>query len=177
MSIGRKAVVPVLTEVLQVPAPSVASTSPLKDDAAVAPVAPTEPEAVATKPATAATPYRETPADVVETISILDEGSSLVDAPAPGATAAAPMRRFDTAPSQDGASADHVNALVERVLTDVQRQVDLLIEHRLARALEPSIDRLTQAFAIEARHALHTALREVVERAVRQELDRIRAGG
>lgn len=180
MSSGRKTIVPVLTEVLQVPSAGEAASPQVKRDAAVAPK---EAEVSGAKPAASATPYRETPADVVERISLFDTGSSLLepDSPAtpaaPATTAAPANERPQTASARAGAPDDVANLLIERVLVDVQRQVDLMIEHRLATALEPSIERLTQAFAIEARHALHAALRDVVERAVRQELDRVRASG
>ena len=67
------------------------------------------------------------------------------------------------------------DALVEKVLEDVQRQVDLRIEHQLNAALAPVIEKLTSTLAADARVAIAESLREVVQRAVAQELDRIRA--
>ncbi|HJV60148.1 MAG TPA: hypothetical protein VJ743_04335 [Albitalea sp.] len=65
--------------------------------------------------------------------------------------------------------------LVQRVLADVQRQVDLVLEHRLREALAPALARLTDALVREARNDLASTLREVVTRAVAQELSRHRA--
>lgn len=67
------------------------------------------------------------------------------------------------------------DALVEKVLQDVQRQVDLRIEHQLNAALAPIIEKLTSTLAADARLAIAESLRDVVQRAVAQELDRIRA--
>ncbi len=65
--------------------------------------------------------------------------------------------------------------LSERILADVQRQIDLMIEHQLGAALSPVLSKLTQDFALAAREAVSQSLREVIERAVKQELDRVRA--
>ncbi len=66
-------------------------------------------------------------------------------------------------------------ALVARILEDVQRQVDLRIEHQLNAALMPAVEKLTATFASDARQAIAESLRDVVQRAVAQELERVRA--
>ena len=62
-----------------------------------------------------------------------------------------------------------------RILEDVQRQIDLMIEHQLGAAVAPAMAQLTQEFALAAREAVSQSLREVIQRAVKQELDRVRA--
>jgi hypothetical protein len=78
----------------------------------------------------------------------------------PAATAAAP-------PITD-------EALVQSVLTNVQRQLDLMLEYRLREALAPLLARATDQLAREARNELASTLRDIVERAVAQELARHR---
>lgn len=65
-------------------------------------------------------------------------------------------------------------ALVIAVLDDVQRQVDLMIEHHVVRALEPALQALTAELVTSARKALADGLRDVVRQAVKQETERVR---
>jgi hypothetical protein len=65
--------------------------------------------------------------------------------------------------------------LVQRVLADVQRQVDLMLETRLRETLAPALARLTDALVRETRSELASTLRDVVTRAVSQELSRHRS--
>lgn len=60
--------------------------------------------------------------------------------------------------------------LVERILADIQRQVDMALEHRLREKLAPALTRLTDALVRESRAELASTLRDVVARAVAQEL-------
>jgi len=64
--------------------------------------------------------------------------------------------------------------LVQRVLANVQRQIDLMLEQRLREAVSPALARLTDALLRETRTELASALRDVVSRAVAQELSRHR---
>ena len=64
--------------------------------------------------------------------------------------------------------------LVQRVLADVQRQVELMLEIKLREALAPVLTRATDALMREARNELASTLREVVARAVAQEIARHR---
>lgn len=64
--------------------------------------------------------------------------------------------------------------LTSRVLADVQRQIDLMLEYRLREALAPAMARLTDALVHEARSELASTLRDVVARAVAVELARQR---
>jgi hypothetical protein len=67
-------------------------------------------------------------------------------------------------------------ALAQRVLTDLDRQLDLMFEQRLREAMSPVLTRLTDTLVRELRHQLAGTLREMVTRAVSQELDRVRRG-
>ena len=64
--------------------------------------------------------------------------------------------------------------LIERVLADLQRQVELMLEYRLREVLTPALVRATDALVKEARIELASTLRDVVARAVAQELLRHR---
>ena len=64
--------------------------------------------------------------------------------------------------------------LVQRVLADLQRNADLMLEYRLRQALAPAMARLTDALVNEVREELVVTLRDVVARAVSQELARQR---
>ena len=64
--------------------------------------------------------------------------------------------------------------LTEQVLVQVQRQLDLMIEYRMREALAPLLARATDGLVREARNELASTLRDVVARAVAQELTRHR---
>jgi hypothetical protein len=64
--------------------------------------------------------------------------------------------------------------LVQRVLADVHRQLDMVFETRLREAITPALARLTDALVREARAELASTLRDVVARAVAQEISRHR---
>jgi hypothetical protein len=64
--------------------------------------------------------------------------------------------------------------LIQRVLTELSRQVDLMLEYRLREVLSPLLSRATDNFIREARGELASTLRELVSRAVAQELTRHR---
>jgi len=64
--------------------------------------------------------------------------------------------------------------IVQRVLTDLQRQIDLMLEVKLREVLTPALTRVTDALLRDARAELASTLRDVVSRAVHQELSRHR---
>lgn len=64
--------------------------------------------------------------------------------------------------------------LVQRVLADLQRQIDLMLEVKLREVLAPALTRATDALMREARTELASTLRDIVSRAVAQELSRHR---
>jgi len=89
-------------------------------------------------------------------------------APAAAPVAAAPLVERRAVPP---ISEDQV---VQRVLADLQRQIELMLEVRLREALAPALTRATDALLREARAELASTLRDVVARAVAQELSRHR---
>lgn len=64
--------------------------------------------------------------------------------------------------------------IVQRVLDDLQRQVELMLEVKLREALAPALTRATDALMREARNELASTLRDIVARAVSQEMSRHR---
>ena len=81
--------------------------------------------------------------------------------PAPRTAAAAPLNE---------------DVIVQRVLTDVQRQLDLVFEYKLRELLAPTLARIADSLIRDTRNELATTLREIVTRAVAQELQRTRGG-
>jgi hypothetical protein len=73
-----------------------------------------------------------------------------------------------------GAPAIDEEELVQRVLVDLQRQIDLMLEVKLREVLAPALTRATDALMREARTELASTLRDIVSRAVAQELSRHR---
>ena len=66
--------------------------------------------------------------------------------------------------------------LVQRVLADLQRQTDLMLDYRLREVLTPLLARATDNLIREARGELASTLRDMVARAVAQEMARHRGG-
>ena len=64
--------------------------------------------------------------------------------------------------------------LTQRVLAELQRHVDVLLEQRLRESLTPALARLTDSLVREMRVELASTLRELVARVVTQELSRHR---
>ena len=62
--------------------------------------------------------------------------------------------------------------VAHRVMVELQKQVDLMLEVRLREALAPILARAGDAIVRDARKELTTALRDVVARAVARELGR-----
>ena len=71
-------------------------------------------------------------------------------------------------------SAPSEEQIVQRVLLDLQRQIDLMLDYRLREALTPVLTRATDALVLEARHELASTLRDIVARSVAQEMSRHR---
>jgi hypothetical protein len=63
--------------------------------------------------------------------------------------------------------------LVERILGDIERQVDLMFEQRLRETMGPSLARIADMLVRETRNELALTLREMVARAVQAELARL----
>jgi len=64
--------------------------------------------------------------------------------------------------------------LTQNILADLQRQIDLMLEYRLREAIGPALARASDALIREVRSDLASAMRELVARAVAQELARHR---
>ena len=64
--------------------------------------------------------------------------------------------------------------LVQRVLADLQRQVDLMLEYRVREVLAPLLARAADSVIRDARGELASTLRDVVARAVAREMARHR---
>ena len=60
--------------------------------------------------------------------------------------------------------------LQQRVLADIQKQVDLMLEVRLREALAPALARATDALVRDARKELASTLRDIVAKAVEREI-------
>jgi hypothetical protein len=78
----------------------------------------------------------------------------------------------------EGAGQSSVEAgddqLVRAVLQDLQRHVDLMLEYRLRASLTPVLTQMADSLVRELRQELASTLRDVVKRAVSQELVRRR---
>lgn len=64
--------------------------------------------------------------------------------------------------------------LTQRVLNDLQRQIDQLLEYRLRAILTPLLARAADGVVRDARHELASILHDLVARAVARELSRHR---
>ena len=71
-------------------------------------------------------------------------------------------------------SVPDADQLTERVLIDLQRQIDLMLDYRLREVLTPLLTRAVDGVVRETRSELASTLRDVVARAVAQELARHR---
>lgn len=111
------------------------------------------------EPAPAAT---ATPAAPPEPAFARTEPAPLQPLQGPAAVAAPQPAAFDE------------EALVQRVLADLQRQIDLMLEVKLREVLTPALTRATDALMREARTELASTLRDIVSRAVAQENSRHR---
>lgn len=144
MSTGRPppGSIPTLTEV--VPWPKGALPAPVAAPVVV-PAPMPAPQPVAAAPAAVATPPVTAPAPV--------------PLPAPAAPAPPPVEAVDA------------TRLEQRVLADIQNQVDLMLEVRLREALAPALVRATDALVRDARKELTSTLRDIVAKAVARELE------
>lgn len=108
-----------------------------------------------------------------ERLPKLTEVVDVAHADDPSATAQSIAARLAAARAAQ-APAPSEDELTQRILQDVQRQLDLMIEQRMREALTPILGRLTDALLRETRAELASTLRDVVARAVAQELSRHR---
>ena len=74
----------------------------------------------------------------------------------------------------DGSRASRMQTeLREMILLELARRLPMEVEAIVRRHLEKAIDDAIRRFAVEVRIALAGSLREIVDRAVKQELDRL----
>lgn len=116
----------------------------------------------------------------------LDPGEGLPAAPLPATSALPAMQPTQPAPgSVPGGAPLFVPApamsgaldeaqIAQRLLADVQRQIDGMLEYRLREALAPILARASEALVRELRQELSRTMRDVVSRAVAQEAARQR---
>jgi hypothetical protein len=88
-------------------------------------------------------------------------------APVPPAPPAPPV-------VQAVAEAEDARAVEDAVMAELQQRVDLMFEYRLREALAPTLARVTDLLIREAREEVALTLRDVVSRAVAQEIARRR---
>lgn len=85
-----------------------------------------------------------------------------------------PLPQAATPPLQDAPPAVSEAQLAHRVLSDVQKQIDSMLEFRLKEAMAPLLARHTEAIARDLRDELNRTLKDVVARSVAQELAKLR---
>jgi hypothetical protein len=175
MSTGRvpPGSIPVLTEVVNWPA----AAAPLPAPAPVVPV-PVPTEIVASPVPSSMTLPAMTPAPGQTSPHV----QAAAPEPALGAPAAAPapppvpvpvpVPVHAPAPVATVAHAISEAQLAQRVFTDLQRQVDLMLEVRLREVLAPVLARATDSILRDARKELTAALHDIVSRSVARELRR-----
>ncbi len=152
MSISRPppGTIPTLTEIVSWPEPAAVEA----EEEVVSP-----PPPVVAAPATApvAAPVA---AAVPEPVHVAaPPATAPVAVPQPAATAKAP------------AATAHADVqLTQRVLADLQRQVELMLEVRLREALAPILARASDALVRDARKELTAAMRDIVSRSIAREL-------
>lgn len=102
-----------------------------------------------------------------------DEFPPLPADPAFAATAPTPLVPAPLPTPPAAAAALDEARVVQRVLADLDKQLDLMFEHRLRESLSPVLARMTDSLVREMRAQLAANLREMVARAVSLELDRL----
>ena len=163
MSTGRPppGTIPTLTEVVAWPDAvlAVEETVPVQS----APVAPPI-------PAPAPTPVAAAPESVhaVEPIAPPAPVQAAVPAPVPATPAMSAAAPATTTRPTTASPADV--QLTQRVLADLQRQVELMLEVRLREALAPILARASDALVRDARKELTAAMRDIVSRSIAREL-------
>lgn len=112
---------------------------------------------------------------LTEIIDVGAEAQAAADGEAACGEAEAPATVPEAAGVPPGAAAaiDEMQ-VVRRVLADLERQVDLLLEYRLREVLGPALARASDMLIRETRNELAATLRDIVARAVAHELTRQR---
>jgi hypothetical protein len=135
----------------------------------VKPTAPQPPQRVPVLTEVVVLPTVEPVAEVDEFPPIPVDPAFAATAPTPmgGPEYATPPIALAVAPQLDEAR------VVQRVLADLDKQLDLMFEQRLRESLSPVLARMTDSLVREMRTQLAANLREMAARAVSLELDRL----
>jgi hypothetical protein len=171
--------IPTLTEV--VPWPDAASPGPVAAPALPtampsAPAPQASPQAAPIPPVSPAPPATApVAAGPVAPVAALPPSALPPAPPLPAAPPVAVSARPATAPVSapvPPAAAVSEAELSQRVLADLQRQLDLMLEVRLREVLAPILTRAADALIRDARKELTATLRDAVVRSVAQEIAR-----
>lgn len=133
-------------------------------------VLPARPDVMPPEPPVAGVSGALPAAEAVAVALAIESGRSPLPAGTPAMAVAAP-----SPPVAAALPADLQEQIVLQVLGDMQRQVDRLLEFRLRESLAPVLERLADSLVDEVREQLVLTLRDVVRRAVAQELARHRS--
>jgi len=133
-------------------------------------VLPARPDVMPPEPPVAGVSGALPAAEAVAVALAIESGRSPLPAGTPAMAVAAP-----SPPVAAALPADLQEQIVLQVLGDMQRQVDRLLEFRLRESLAPVLERLADSLVDEVREQLALTLRDVVRRAVAQELARHRS--
>jgi len=93
---------------------------------------------------------------------------------APATPAVATTMPLELAPAPVAPTLPTEEQLAQRVLNDLQRQIELMLDYRMREILTPILTRATDSVIRDARAELASTLRDLVARAVAQELARHR---
>ncbi|MFM2448174.1 MAG: hypothetical protein RIS44_624 [Pseudomonadota bacterium] len=109
--------------------------------------------------------------EVVEVHGALTEEVMPAESPA-GVGALAALTATPTTTASSPPQSVNPDLLTQQVMTDIQRQIDAMLEVRLKEALAPIVTRLTDALARDARSELTKVMKDVVSRCVAEEVRR-----
>jgi hypothetical protein len=109
--------------------------------------------------------------EVVEVHGVLIEEVMPAESPA-GVGALAALTATPTTTASSPPQSVNPDLLTQQVMTDIQRQIDAMLEVRLKEALAPIVTRLTDALARDARSELTKVMKDVVSRCVAEEVRR-----
>jgi hypothetical protein len=103
---------------------------------------------------------------LTEVIDIHDIGTT-APVPAPSPSPMSAQAAPDSTPGLEG-------QVTQRVLSDVQRQIDSMLEFRLREAMAPVLARHSEAIVRDLKEELAQTMRDVVARSVAQEIAKLR---
>jgi hypothetical protein len=91
---------------------------------------------------------------------------------APGAAAQPAGQAAASVPATPGVSLQDAQDIADVVLAGLEKQIDHLLDQRVQESLAPAFERLCEGLVQSVRDDLANTLRDVVARAVAQELAR-----